>query len=43
MKYLNRHPSETDLTLDQIAEVAMIGQEIEKQQVEMLGALFGGR
>ena len=43
MKYLNRHPSETDLTLDQIAEVAMIGQEIEKQQVEMLGALFGSR
>jgi hypothetical protein len=43
VKYLNRHPSETDLTLDQIAEVAMIGQEIEKQQVEMMSAMFGGR
>jgi hypothetical protein len=43
VKYLNRHPSETDLTLDQIAEVAMIGQEIEKHQVEMMGALFGGK
>jgi hypothetical protein len=37
VKYLHRHPSEVDLDLDQIAEVAMIAREIEERQAEMLG------
>jgi hypothetical protein len=44
---LNRHPSETTLTLDQIAEVAFIAREIEKLEAEnssnILKALFGAR
>ena len=43
VRYLHRHPSEVDLTLDQIAEVAMIGQELEKHQVDVICAMFGGK
>lgn len=42
VKYLHRHPSELDLTIDQVAEIAMVGRQIESNQVEMVGALFGG-
>jgi hypothetical protein len=41
VKYLHRHPSELDLTIDQIAEVAVIGQQIEQLQAQALGALGG--
>jgi hypothetical protein len=44
---LNRHPSEINLTLDQIAEVAYVAREKEKADAEnasaILKALFGGR
>jgi hypothetical protein len=44
---LNRHPTELDLTLDQIAEVAFVAREIEKSEAEnasgLLKALFGAR
>jgi hypothetical protein len=42
VRYLHRHPTEIDLDLDQIAEIAVIGQEIENHQAEMAGAIFGG-
>lgn len=42
MKYLHRHPSELDLTIDQIAEVAVIGKQIDANGADVLGALFGG-
>jgi hypothetical protein len=42
---LNRHPSETNLTIDQIAEIAYVAREIEKSEAEnasdILKALFG--
>jgi hypothetical protein len=42
---LNRHPSETNLTIDQIAEIAYVAREIEKAEAEnasaILKALFG--
>ena len=41
VKYLHRHPSELDLTIDQMAEVAMIGKQIDKLQIEAIGALGG--
>jgi hypothetical protein len=44
---LKRHPVEIDLTLDQIAEVALIGREIDKAEAEnasaILNALLGNR
>jgi hypothetical protein len=44
---LNRHPSELNLTLDQLAEVAYVAREKEKADAEnasaILKALFGGR
>jgi len=44
---LNRHPSELNLTLDQIAEVAYVAREKEKADAEnasaALKALFGAR
>jgi len=44
---LKRHPVEIDLTLDQIAEVALIGREIDKAEAEnasaILNALIGSR
>jgi hypothetical protein len=47
VRYLNRHPTELDLTLDQIAEVAYVAREIEKSEAEnasgLLKALFGAR
>lgn len=42
VKYLHRHPSELNLTLDQMAEVAYIADEIEKTQADIIGSLFGG-
>jgi hypothetical protein len=41
VKFLHRHPSEVDLTIDQICEVAVIGQDLEKQEVEMAKAMRG--
>jgi hypothetical protein len=41
VKYLHRHPSELDLTIDQIAEVAFIGRQIEQSQAEALSAIGG--
>ena len=41
VKFLHRHPSEVDLTLDQIYEVAFIGQDLEKQEAEMAKAMRG--
>jgi hypothetical protein len=45
--YLNRHPSELSLTLDQISEVAYVAREKEKADAEnasaILKALFGAR
>jgi len=42
---LNRHPSETNLTIDQIAEIAYVAREIEKAEAEnasaILKSLFG--
>jgi len=44
---LKRHPTELDLTLDQIAEIALIGREIDKAEAEnasaILNALLGSR
>jgi len=44
---LKRHPAELDLTLDQIAEIALIGREIDKAEAEnasaILNALLGSR
>jgi hypothetical protein len=44
---LKRHPIELDLTLDQIAEVAMIGREIDKAEADnasaILNSLLGSR
>ena len=44
---MNRHPSELNLTLDQLAEVAYVAREKEKADAEnasaILKALFGGR
>jgi hypothetical protein len=44
---LKRHPVEVDLTLDQIAEIALIGREIDKAEAEnasaILNALLGSR
>jgi hypothetical protein len=44
---LNRHPTELDLTLDQIAEIAYVAREKEKADAEnasaILKALFGAR
>jgi len=44
---LKRHPVEIDLTLDQIAEVALIGREIDKAEAEnasaIMNALLGSR
>jgi hypothetical protein len=41
VKYLHRHPSELNLTLDQMAEVAYIGDELDKVQSAAMG-IFGG-
>ena len=42
---MNRHPTELDLTLDQIAEIAYVAREIEKAEADnasaILKALFG--
>jgi hypothetical protein len=42
---LHRHPSEVNLTLDEIADVAYVAREIEKSEAEnasgLLKALFG--
>jgi hypothetical protein len=47
IKYLRRHPIETDLTLDQIAEIAFVAKQIEKAEAEnasaILKALLGSR
>jgi hypothetical protein len=47
VKYLNRHPSELDLSIDQIAEIAFVAREIEKADAEnasaILKALLGSR
>jgi hypothetical protein len=40
VKYLRRHPVEVDLTLDQIAEIALIGREIDKAEAENASALI---
>jgi len=44
---LNKHPSELDLTLDQMAEVAYVAREKEMADAEnasaILKAVFGGR
>jgi hypothetical protein len=44
---LKRHPIEVDLTLDQIAEIAMIGREIDRAEADnasaILNALLGSR
>jgi len=44
---LKRHPKELDLTLDEIAEIALIGREIDKAEAEnasaILNALLGSR
>jgi hypothetical protein len=44
---LHRHPIETNLTLDQIAEIAYVAREIEKSEAEnasgLLKAMFGAR
>ena len=40
MRYLHRHPSEVDLSIDQIAEVAYIAKEIEKHEAENSGAIL---
>jgi hypothetical protein len=44
---LKRHPTEIDLTLDQMAEIALIGREIDKAEAEnasaILNALLGSR
>jgi len=42
VKYLHRHPSELDLTIDQIAEVAVVGREIEASQTQAISAMLGG-
>jgi hypothetical protein len=42
VRYLHRHPSELDLTIDQIAEVAVIGKQVDAHSTDVLGALFGG-
>ena len=41
IKYLHRHPSEVDLTLDQIWEVAVIAQDLEKYEIELAKATRG--
>jgi hypothetical protein len=45
--YLNRHPSELNFTLDQIAEIAYVAREKEKADAEnasaILKALLGSR
>jgi hypothetical protein len=47
VKYLHRHPSELDLSIDQIAEIAFVAREIEKADAEnasaILKALLGSR
>ena len=47
IKYLKRHPIETDLTLDQIAEIAYVAKYIEKNEAEqataIVKALIGSR
>jgi len=44
---LKRHPTELDLTLDQMAEIAYVAKEIEKAEAEnasaILKALLGSR
>jgi len=41
VKYLHRHPSEVDLTLEQIWEVAVIAQDLEKHEVAVIKATRG--
>jgi hypothetical protein len=47
VRFLHRHPTEVDLSIDQIAEIAYIGKEIDKMQAEqasaILNALLGSR
>jgi len=47
VKYLGRHPKETNLSIDDFAEVAYICREIEKAENEkataILKALMGSR
>ena len=47
IKYLGRHPIETNLTIDQLAEVAYVARQIEKADGEnasaILKALLGNR
>jgi hypothetical protein len=47
IKYLGRHPIETNLTIDQLAEVAYVARSIEKAEGEnataILKALLGSR
>ena len=44
---MNRHPVETNLSLDQIAEIAVVAREIEKAEAEnasaILKSLLGSR
>jgi hypothetical protein len=39
---LNRHPSELNLTLDQMAEVAYVAREKEKADAENASAILKG-
>jgi len=47
IKYLGRHPSELNLTIDQFAEIAMVARQIEKSDAEnasaILKALLGSK
>jgi hypothetical protein len=47
VRYLQRHPAELDLTLDQMADIAYVAREIEKAEAEnasaILKALMGSR
>jgi hypothetical protein len=40
VRYLHRHPSEVSLSIDQIAEVAYIAREIEKNEADNSGAIL---
>ena len=42
LKYLHRHPSEVDLSLEQLGEVAEVAQDLFEIDAPLAGAKLGG-
>ena len=40
VRYLHRHPSEVDLSMDEMADVAAVAWAMERQRVEELKAII---